>query len=148
MRLIKLHRPFTRLNKIISRRQSNAVALNQNEYNETPEYPPILDMSIDSRKHRERLILHKKIQEINTVEEKQIALNMPRYYGWRCVMLNEDRIPYNAMPLVQCYTRSKFIPVEKLPDIYSESEEVAAAVVQDIKLQIEDAIAIETESIE
>lgn len=148
MYLNRVHRTFPKLKKIITRPQSQAVLADQNEYTETPEYPPILDMSLKARKLREREALYQKIKEINTVEEKQLALNMPRYYGWKCVMLNETKIPYNAMPLVQYYTRSHFIPVDKLPDYYNDTEETANLVVQEIKALIEEAIVIENEGIE
>ncbi|XP_026741213.1 28S ribosomal protein S30, mitochondrial [Trichoplusia ni] len=148
MYLNRVHRTFPKLKKIITRPQSQAALAEQNEYTETPEYPPILDMSLKARKLRERETLYQKIKEINTVEEKQIALNMPRYYGWKCVMFNETRNPYNTMPLVQYYTRSHFIPVDKLPDYYNDTEEAAKLVVQEIKALVEEAIVIENEGID
>lgn len=148
MYLNKVHRTIPKLKKLITRPQSQAALLEQSEYTEKPEYPPILDMSLQGRKLRERQALYQKIKEINTVEEKQIALNIPRYYGWRCVMLNEDKIPYNAMPLVQYYTRSHFVPVDKLPEYYSETSAAADAVVQEIKALIEEAILIENDGVE
>lgn len=148
MYLNRVHRTFPKLKKIVTRPQSQAALLEQNEYTETPEYPPILDMSNEARKLRERENLYQKIQQISTVEEKQIALNMPYYYGWKCVIFNEKVIPYNALPLVQYYTRSHFIPVEKLPDTYTETATNADAVVQEIKSHVEEAIAIETVGVE
>lgn len=148
MYLNRVHRTFPKLKKLVTRPQSQAVLPEQNEYTDTPEYPPILDMSLQGKKLRERQELHKKIQAINTVEEKQIALNMPRYYGWKCILFNEDKVPYNAMPLVQYYTRSHFIPVDKLPEYYKETSEAADAVVQEIKGLIEEAILIENGGVE
>ncbi|XP_052752185.1 28S ribosomal protein S30, mitochondrial [Galleria mellonella] len=148
MHLYKMHRKITNLKKILIRRYSQAALLDQNEYTETPEYPPILDMSLKARKLREREKLHEKIKNVNTVEEKQIALNMPRYYGWKCVMLHEDKVPYNAMPMIQCYTRSHFIPIEKLPPTYTESALTAEIVVKEIKNLVEDAICIEHEGVD
>lgn len=147
MHLARLHRSIPKL-KFISRHSSQATALQQDDYTETAEYPPILDMSLQGRKKRERESLFTKIKEINTVEEKQIALNMPRYYGWKSLMLRGDKIPYNAMPLVQCYTRSHFIPSEKLPESYADTEQIADDVAKEIKPQIEDAIAIELSGVE
>ncbi|KAF9422467.1 hypothetical protein HW555_001865 [Spodoptera exigua] len=143
MYLNRVHRTFPKLKKLLTRQQSQAALVEQNEYTDTPEYPPILDMSLQGKKLRERQELHRKIQAINTVEEKQIALNMPRYYGWKCILFNEDKVPYNAMPLVQYYTRSHFIPIDKLPEYYNETGEAADAVVQEIKDLIEEAILIE-----
>lgn len=148
MYLNRLHRTFPKIKKLISRPQSQAVLSEQDEYTETPEYPPIQDMSLQGRKLRERQALHQKIKELNTVEEKQIALNMPKYYGWKCVMFSEDKVPYNAMPLVQYYTRSHFIPVDKLPEYYTESGAAADAVVQEVKAFIEEAILIENDGVD
>lgn len=148
MHLIRTHRTFSKLKAILLRQHSQAVLVDQNEYTETPEYPPILDMSLQKRKLREREIIYEKIKKLNTVEEKQIALNMPRYYGWPCVVLNEDKIPYNAMPLVQCYTRTHFIPSDKLPDSYSDTALTAGEIANEVKAFIEDALCIESEGVE
>jgi len=40
------------------------------------------------------------------VEEKMIKINMPRYYGYKVVDFNDSKIPYNALPLTQHYTRT------------------------------------------
>ncbi|KAJ2949399.1 hypothetical protein O0L34_g15313 [Tuta absoluta] len=148
MHLLRVHRTFPKLKNLVRPQSTQAAVANHNEYTETPEYPPIMDLSIQARKLREWQAVHEKIKKLNTVEEKQIALNMPRYYGWRCVRFTDDRIPYNAMPMVQCYTRTKFLPIEKLPDIYTESEAAADQTVKEIKSQVEDAIAIELEGID
>ncbi|KAM3965531.1 mitochondrial ribosomal protein S30 [Aphomia sociella] len=148
MHFFRIHRTLPKIKRIVIRRYSQPALLNQNEYTESPEYPPILDMSLNARKLRDREKLHEKIRNINTVEEKQIALNMPRYYGWQCVMLHEDKIPYNAMPMIQSYTRTHFVPVEKLPDAYTESALTADAVVKEITNLVENAISIEHEGVE
>ncbi|XP_059055615.1 large ribosomal subunit protein mL65 [Achroia grisella] len=148
MYLFKIHRIYPKLEKCIVRGYSQPAILDQNEYTEIPEYPAIVDTSLQGRKLREREKLHENIRNINTVEEKQIALNMPRYYGWKCVMLHENKIPYNAMPMIQCYTRSHFVPIDKLPEAYSETALTADSVVKEIKSLIEDAICIEHEGVE
>lgn len=147
MHIIKLHRSLLKIKNAIPR-YSTITALEESEYTETPEYPPILDMTREGKLLRRRQSFQSKIQELNTIEEKQIALNMPRYYGWQCIMLNNDKVPYNAMPLVQYYTRSHFIPVAKLPEAYNEIEQQASNILQEIKPQIEDAIAIELTDVE
>ncbi|CAG9790897.1 unnamed protein product [Diatraea saccharalis] len=129
----------------LSRHHSQAAL--QNEYSDTPEYPEILDNSLQGRKIRVREALFEKIKQLETVEEKQIALNMPRFYGWKCVMLRDDKIPFNAMPLVQCYTRSHFIPVENLPDAYCDTVKPAEEICKEVKSFIEDAISIEMEGV-
>lgn len=147
MNLVRVHRTLPKLRKLSARSYSQP-ALDHNEYTETPEYPPIVDLSLQARKFREREAVREKIKKVNTVEEKQIALNMPRYYGWKCVILNEDKVPYNAMPFVQYYTRTHFIPTDELPDIYSETASAADLVVKEIKSNIEDVILMEHEGIE
>lgn len=148
MYLNRVHRTFPRLKHIITRSQSQAALAEQNEYTESPEYPPILDMSSKAKSKRQRADVHQKIQKLNTVEEKQIALNMPRYYGFRCIMLNENKVPYNAMPLIQYYTRSHFIPIDKLPEVYAETADSAAIVTKEIKSFVEEAIVLENDGIE
>lgn len=147
MHLLRVHRSFPKLKEFAARQSSQATALNQDEYTETPEYPPIVDISLKARKLQKRQAVHEKIKKLNTVEEKQIGLNMPRYYGFRSVMLKDDQVPYNAMPLVQCYTRTHFKLLDKLPDSYLETAAVTDTV-KDIKSFVEDAIVIENEGIE
>lgn len=48
-------------------------------YQETrAEYPPILSMKPEAKTLRTELHHHKKIRNLNTVEEKAIGINMPR----------------------------------------------------------------------
>ncbi|XP_072938081.1 uncharacterized protein mRpS30 [Epargyreus clarus] len=148
MNILKVHRTIPHLKRIQVKHLSQVAVPVEDEYTETPVYPPILDMSLAHRKLRKRESIYNKIKEINTVEEKQIALNMRRYYGWQCVMFKENSIPYNVMPMVQCYTRSHFKLIDKLPDEYSETSPLADSVVKEIKHLIEDSIAIETENTE
>lgn len=148
MHLLRVHRSFPKLKELAARQSSQVATLNQDDYTETPEYPPIVDTSLKARKLREHQTIHEKIRKLNTVEEKQIGLNMPRYYGFRSVMLKDDKMPYNAMPLVQCYTRTHFKLIDKLPDPYLEMEAAADLTVKDIKSFVEDAIVIENEGIE
>lgn len=148
MHLARFPRKFPKIKTGFARQSTRPAVLDQDEYTDTPEYPPILDMSLEARKKRDREALYERIKNINTIEEKQIALNMPKYYGFRSVMLREDKIPYNAIGLIQHYTRTHFIPAEKLPEVYAKSEEIANEVVKEIKTQIEDAIAIESSGIE
>lgn len=148
MHLARLHRSIPKLKTTFTRTSSQVAVVERDEYVDNPVYPPILDTSLKGRKKREREELFRKIRQLNTVEEKQIALNMPRYYGWKSVIFSDDKVPYNAMPLVQCYTRSQFIPMEKLPVVYAETEELADEVVKEVKGQIEDAIAFEFQNVE
>ncbi|XP_030381539.1 28S ribosomal protein S30, mitochondrial [Scaptodrosophila lebanonensis] len=78
------------------------------EYTDTPEYPPIRDLNFKSRKRQEATDWHEEIRKVPTIEEKIIKLNMPRYYGYKVVDLTDTKIPYNALPLTQHYTRTAF----------------------------------------
>lgn len=77
------------------------------EYSGRSGYPNILDLSFTARKMREREIWNQQTQNVVTVEEKLIKLNMPRYYGYKVVNLG-DRLPYNCLPATQYYTRTIF----------------------------------------
>ncbi|CAK1542237.1 unnamed protein product [Leptosia nina] len=134
--------------KLLALRKYAQVALpEENEYTDTPVYPDIQDASLQARKLRERESVYANIRNLNTVEEKQIGLNMPRYYGWPCVQFKEDHIMYNAMPLVQYYTRTYFKTTDKLPEHYNQFSEIASSIVNEIKSLIEDCIVIENEGL-
>lgn len=97
------------------------------EYTEKPEYPEILDTSHESKVLRKKQSWYEQIKNLKTVEEKQIKINMPRYYGYKVVALNDTRVRYNSLPMIQHYTRTLFQGNDKLPDA-SESEQVNSLV--------------------
>ncbi|KZC06833.1 28S ribosomal protein S30, mitochondrial [Dufourea novaeangliae] len=70
---------------------------------------------------------------------------MPRYYGWRCLHLTEESIPYNALHHAQYITRTHVMNEHKLPDFYDNLiiSEQLDAIVQSLKKPIEDAIIFE-----
>lgn len=148
MLTVKGQRVFSKTKRLMLRRFTQVALTEENEYTETPNYPLIQDMSLQARKLRDREALYEKIKNINTVEEKQIGLNMPRYYGWPCILLRDDKIPYNALPLVQFYTRTHFKSIEKLPDSYNDTSQLADIIVKEIKSQVEDCIIIENQGIQ
>lgn len=43
------------------------------------EYPPILDLKPEATLLRQELTTHAKIRRLNTIEEKTIGINMPRF---------------------------------------------------------------------
>lgn len=43
------------------------------------EYPPILDLAPEPTVLREEFNVHEKIRNLNTIEEKTIGINMPRF---------------------------------------------------------------------
>lgn len=85
------------------------------EYTEKPEYPEILDTSQEAKLLRKKQSWHEEIKTLTTIEEKQIKINMPRYYGYKVVALGDSRIRYNSRPMVQHYTRTLFEKMDKLP---------------------------------
>lgn len=114
-------------------------SLSNEENNSKDLYPPILDLSIKAKKDRETLDMHQKIQALNTVEEKLLALNVPRYYGWDSIVLNENKVPYNFLPLVQNITKTHLHQVK--------NEVVSAPLTQDKLKQVIDRIKIQLEKI-
>lgn len=100
---LKLFRSFNR--------RFSSVA--NNEYINIPEYPPILDGSLKEVKRRERESKYKKYNELHTVEEKLFALNLDKYYGWKCMVLKEHVYPYQFLPFVKFITRTYLVDVNK-----------------------------------
>ncbi|XP_050667859.1 39S ribosomal protein S30, mitochondrial [Leptidea sinapis] len=141
-------RMIPKLKSFTIRRFTQPAISEQNEYTDVPNYPPILDTSLQGRKQRKRETLYENIKALKTVEEKQIALNMPRYYGWPCIMFKENSVPYNAMPFVQYYTKTYFKSIHKLPDTYNNTSTLTDTVLKDVKSHIEDCIAFENIGIE
>lgn len=43
------------------------------------KYPPILDVKPEAKILRQELTNHEKIRNLNTIEEKTIGINMPRF---------------------------------------------------------------------
>lgn len=78
MSLIRLNRKlgFCVLPKV--RNLSTPAASEEEEYSATPQYPPILDLSYNKTRDRNRETKFDKIKNVKTVEEKQIKLNIPR----------------------------------------------------------------------
>lgn len=102
-------------------------------------YPEILDLSVKECRKREKIAWHEEVKKLNTIEEKLIKVNMPKYYGWQMMMLTDQDFPYNTLPYVQHYTRTQFetgLPAEWC----KYSAEQLDAIVISIKDQIEEAI--------
>lgn len=115
----------------------------EQEFTDTPQYPPILDISYEARKGRETVEWHEKIKSLKTVEEKMFEINMPRYYGWKPIMLWEESIPYNAMSFAQHVTRTHFREFKDLPHYSIDLEEESHKLVGQIKPWIEEALIFE-----
>jgi small subunit ribosomal protein S30 len=113
------------------------------EYTETPQYPPILDTSYIARKQRMENEWYEKIKSIKTVEEKLFEINMPRYYGWRSIMLSEGSIPYDSLPFVQHVTRTHLREFKDLAPYSTDLEEDSNKLLEQVKPWIEEALIFE-----
>lgn len=112
------------------------------EYTKEPQYPPIVDWSYKANQSRKRLSWHEKIKCLKTVEEKLFAINMPRYYGFKCVMLNDNTFRYNSLPFYQYCTRTAIFDTG-LPEYYNKLNEKVDGLLGHIKSDIEDSILFE-----
>ena len=131
--------------KINNRKYSAEPAVTQNNESEVPKYPPIEDLSYYGKGHKIEAQNAKDVETLNTVEEKMLKINMPRYYGWKSVMLNEGRIPYNSEEQMQFYTRTHIVNERGLPSYYDNivTPEKLQDSVEKIKGVIEDTLVFE-----
>lgn len=109
-------------------------------FTKTPEYPPILDLSRKCVERRKEESWYKKIERQETVEEKLFEINVPRYWGWKCLMLREGEIPYNSLNFAQYITRTHILDSQELPESYITNKELALKLAGDIKGCVEDEI--------
>ncbi|XP_033150249.1 28S ribosomal protein S30, mitochondrial [Drosophila busckii] len=86
--------------------------LSQGDSTGVAQYPEIKDLSFKARKQEKAAEWHNEIRQVPTIEEKMIKVNLPRYYGYKVVDFNDTKVPYNALPLTQHYTRTV---LEELP---------------------------------
>lgn len=115
----------------------------EDEYTKHPEYPPIADLSFRSNLLKRRKNWYDHIKSLNTVEEKLLAINMPRYYGYKCLMLTDTNFSYNCLPFIQHSTRTILETSAGLPLFYKQLSEAADAFIDSIKADIESAIVFE-----
>lgn len=108
-------------------------------------YPPILDLSYRASMRRKDEIWYNKIKKIETVEEKLIGLNMPHYYGWKSLYLEEGKVPYNSLNHAQYITHTHVLNDNKLPEFYNSliTTEELNSLAQSMKKYIEDIIVFE-----
>lgn len=76
------------------------------EFTKEPEYPPIIDLSRDARRKRRLEAHYEEYKQVGTVEEKLFKLNLPKYYGYKSLMLGQENMPYNCLGLIQHLTRT------------------------------------------
>lgn len=113
------------------------------EYAAEPQYPPILDLSYEPRRLRKKQAWFDQMRQLDTVEEKQIGLNMSRYYGFKCLMLNDSDFQYNCLPFFQHVTRTVLNDLNEMPASYRMADEQMDSFVQSVKADIEEAIRFE-----
>lgn len=142
MSLIRLPRNIT--NKFPICHKFSTAVLDNEEYTTTPNYPPILDLSYEKVQERKKESNYEEIKAVKTVEEKQIKLNMPKYYGFKCYMFDNEKIPSGQLPLIQHITRTHVIVKDQLPDYYNQINGINIDnLVNDIKKDIEEVLAME-----
>lgn len=112
-----------------------------------PEYPPILEVSERARRERKFEEWKVQVQNVKTVEEKLMKINMPKYYGWESVMLNDKKIPYNALQFIQHCTRTHTIQQNELPEFYKHLKVYDQRLFDEIKTQIEFVIRLELQDV-
>ena len=127
-----------------SRLFSNVVQL-EVARNEAVEYPVIEDTSKEAKRIKKKLEWREKIKRVPTIEEKIIELNIPRYYGYKCLMLENNDFPYNSMPFIQYVTKTEF---EQLPENIKDENEAKKVdgFLELIKSDIQDAIEFEIDA--
>jgi small subunit ribosomal protein S30 len=127
------------------RRISSYFQPSESEYESKAVYPPILDLSYEARKERKIETIAQNIKTLETVEEKLIELNAPKYYGWWALNMKERKISYDALPFTQFATRTCL--VNELPSIYSDVDAVASQSLPIVKDKLKDLILQEFEYI-
>lgn len=128
------------LSSVCSKRLSSAV-VSVSE----PHYPPIVEQGPLAEKLRRKEEWHKWLKSHDTVEEKLYELNMPKYYGWEAVRLNERTVPYNFLPWAQFATRTHIEVNETIKPIYSDAslDDEASELATQLKSQVEEVILFE-----
>lgn len=120
-----------------------SIVLDGDEYSKEAEYPPIEEVTFTANLQRKRESWYDHIQHLNTIEEKQIAINKPRYYGYKCLLLPDDKFHYNCLPFVQHSTRTA-LKTAGLPEYYGPLRIRADKHLASIRDDIESAIAFES----
>lgn len=140
---LKLNRGTLQFLRTTKRGYATRVIENPEEYSEKPEYPPILDTSYEARKQRKKERYHEEYKEVGTVEEKLIKINLPKYYGWKSVILNETDIHYNSLGMSQYITRTDLKINDAMPEFYKKNDELVTKIAEKVKNEVEDVIGFE-----
>lgn len=143
MSMIRLQSGATRwvhpLSSVCFKRLSSAAAV----VNE-PQYPPIIEQGPLADKLRRKEKWHDWLKSHDTVEEKLFELNMPKYYGWRSVILRDNAVPYNFLPWAQFATRTHLEITDAIP-YYSDAslDSAASELSSQLKSDVENVILFE-----
>lgn len=116
------------------------------EYEKEAKYPAIKELSFRSNLLKRRTQWYDHIRDLGTVEEKLLAINQPRYYGYKSVMLNDKSFGYNSLPFIQHSTRTSLDTdggLSTLQVYRHHSEEEVQKLVDDLKADVLDAIQFE-----
>ncbi|XP_055693894.1 39S ribosomal protein S30, mitochondrial [Lutzomyia longipalpis] len=140
---LRVHARFPRIFRQNSRLFVSSAQPASDEYVSEAQYPEILDPSYRAKILRKKLAWHEKLKKVATVEEKLLGINMPRYFGYKCVMLNDEKFPYNCLGFNQFATRTVFHETDKLPDFYRQYDEAVERITNAVKGAIEEALVHE-----
>lgn len=142
--LLRISPRVFRKNLIVSRHLTTLVKQQNvdNDYEEKAEYPPIVENNFRLKKQREVHEWHEKIKRIETIEEKLIEINIPRYYGHKCLMLNDRTYPYNTLPFFQYATNTEFIEESHVAKNEGDSK-IVDNFLGIIKAEVQDALEFE-----
>ncbi|CAG5100557.1 Similar to MRPS30: 39S ribosomal protein S30 [Cotesia congregata] len=129
----------------ISSRYLQTKTSNISDVAENPLYPPIVDISFVAKWRRKHDLWHEQVKQVPTVEEKCLKLNMPRYWGFKCLMINEGSVYYNELPQAQYITRTYISQESSLPVYYDNliSTEKLNNLIENLKELIEQGVAFE-----
>lgn len=117
----------------------------EDEYDQVPNYPPIESLDEKTQSLKEDKKYYDLIKRQKTIEEKQIAINLPRYWGWKSFVVEEGIVPYNGLDFIRHLTRTHLIETDVLPPYYSQFSEKIDSLTKQVKSNIEDAIAYQLE---
>lgn len=113
------------------------------EYLPEAIYPEILDTTTKAKRMKERYSWYEKIQNLKAIEEKQLEINMPRYYGYQSIMLNDERFPYNCLPFTKFATKTYFQELDSISSLLSGVSKPVDDLLNSTKSNIEDVIQFE-----
>ena len=92
------------------------------EYVQVPQFPKVEQFR--TADEREYDALKNTMKSLKTVEEKQIYLNKPKYYGWFSTVLDPDKILPDSLDFFQYATNTTL--VDEMPQKLKDLQELAA----------------------